>query len=92
MATGQAGQQNFFFVNPALFSRPRGARLLNLANLVQYPYFFGEVLPEISRNIHCTGHRPEADFKFWRNFSPQKKKKLVAAPKNLFHILAKFCT
>jgi hypothetical protein len=42
MATGQAGQQNFCFVNPALFWRPRGAGLLNPAIPVQNPYVFGE--------------------------------------------------
>ncbi len=63
-----------FFLNPPLFWRPRGTGLLNLANPVQNPYFFWRVFPEISRNIHCTGHSPKADFKIWRNFSPPKKK------------------
>jgi hypothetical protein len=84
MATGQAGQQNFLFIfNPALFWRPTGAGLLNLANPVPNPYFFWRFFPEISRNIHCTGHSPKADFKFWRNFSPQKKKKAGRSPQKL---------
>ncbi len=67
----------FFLVNPALFWRGKEAGLLNLANPVQYPYFFGDFsqkFPEISRNIHCTGDSPKSWFQILAKFLTHKKK------------------
>ncbi len=81
----------YFFVNPALFWRPRGAVLLNMANPVQKPspkpLLFWQFFPEISTNIHCTGHSPKAGFAFWRKLEP--KTKTWSRPQNCFRILAK---
>jgi hypothetical protein len=91
MATGQAGQQNFCFVNPALFWRPRGAGLLNPAIPVQNPYVFGEFFQKFAEMSIVQVTVPKLISIFGETSRP-KQNGWSQPPKNLFRILAKFCT
>jgi hypothetical protein len=81
MATGQVRQWNFFVIL-LLFGDLQGGSLLNLANPVQNPHFFGEFSQKFPERSLCTCRSPKTDFAFWRNFA-QKKKQRCAGVKIL---------